>query len=46
MMPTLDMSAIANMLLCGFDLVLAVLLVFFRLGAVRDLRNSLPGKLQ
>lgn len=45
MMPTLDISAIANFLLYGFAVILAVLLVLFRLGAVRDLRKSLPGKL-
>jgi hypothetical protein len=45
-MPTLDISAIAYTLLCGFAVILAVLLVFLRLGAVRDLRKSFPGNLQ
>jgi hypothetical protein len=41
-MPTINISLVANTLLGGFAVVLAVLWVFIHLTAVRDLRKSSP----
>ena len=41
-MPTIDISAVANTLLGGFVVILAVLWVFIHLTAVRDLRKGSP----
>lgn len=42
-MPTLNISAVANTLLGGLAVILAVLWLFIHLTAVRDLRKSSPG---
>lgn len=41
-MPMINIGAIANTLLGGFVVILAVLWVFIHLTAVRDLRKSSP----
>jgi hypothetical protein len=41
-MPTLDINVVANTLLGGFAVVLAVVWVFIHLSAMRDLRKSSP----
>lgn len=42
-MPTLNMSSVANTLLGGFAVIMAVLWLLIHLTAVRDLRKSSPG---
>lgn len=44
-MPTLNISSVANALLAGLAVILAVLWLLIHLTAVRDLRKSLPGGL-